>query len=381
MKRTTKKRFSKVLSEIYYDPGHGGGLSGINALYTAVAKSGQLPGVKRRDVKEWLQEQETYTLHKPVRHRFPRSKVIVAGIDFQWQADLTSLISLSKYNRGYKYLLCVIDVLSKYAWVIPLKNKTGLTLIQAFKTILRQGRQPKRLQTDKGTEFLNRDVQQFLKKRGIHFFTTENSETKASIVERFQRTFKGRMWKYFTRHNTYQYITVLPQLVQGYNKAYHRSIQRAPESVNAKNEESVWTTLYKQKRTSSPKQTAPLRVGDIVRISKSKGTFEKGYLANWTKELFTIFTIIRRRDSIVYTLKDSSGEVLKGTFYNQELQKVTKQGHVYDVETVLRSRRRKVGKRVINEVLVHWKGYPNSHDSWIPKSALLLTPGSKTKKR
>ena len=118
--------------------------------------------------------------------------------------------------------------------MVPIKDKTGKTLVIAFKFVLKSGQSPKSLQTDKGTGFKNKEFQNFLKTKKIHFFTTENPETKASIVERFQRTLKTRMWKYFTHHHTLRYVDILPKLVHGYNHAYHRSILCAPVSVTLK---------------------------------------------------------------------------------------------------------------------------------------------------
>ena len=115
--------------------------------------------------------------------------------------------------------------------MVPIKDKTGKTLVIAFKSVLKSGRCPKGLQTDKGTEFKNKEFQNFLKTKKVHFFTTENPETKASIVERFQRTLKTRMWKYFTHHRTLRYVDILPKLLHGYNHAYRRSIKCAPVSV------------------------------------------------------------------------------------------------------------------------------------------------------
>ena len=115
----------------------------------------------------------------------------MAGIDTQWQADLADLSNLSKSNDKHRYLLCIIDVFSKYAWVVPIKDKNGKTLVIAFKSVLKRGRSPKSLQTDKGTEFKNKEFQNFLKTKKTHFFTTENPETKASIVERFLKNFEN----------------------------------------------------------------------------------------------------------------------------------------------------------------------------------------------
>ena len=154
---------------------------------------------------------------------------------------------LAKQNNNKKYLLCVIDVFSKFSWVIPILNKMGKTLIKAFQSIVQKSkRKPLSLQTDKGTEFKNKLFQQYLKKNQIHFFTTENPETKASIVERFQRTLKTRMWKYFTHKKTRCYIDVLNSLVKSYNHTFHRNIKSTPASVTKSNEAEISKNLYPQ---------------------------------------------------------------------------------------------------------------------------------------
>ncbi|KAI8480635.1 hypothetical protein Bbelb_416470 [Branchiostoma belcheri] len=285
----------------------------------------------------------------------------------QFQADLVDMSSLSRHNDGYRYLLTCIDIFSKYAWVVPIKDKKGTTLVEAFQTILaKDGRKPRCLQTDQGTEFLNRHFQTLLKKEGIEFFTTFNVETKASVVERFNRTLKTKMWKYFTAVNTNRYIDVLDDLVWGYNHSHHRSIKRAPVDVNRKNENVVWYTLFGDRGTPRPRKvrkpahTFRFEIGDWVRLSKSKMRLEKGYTPNWTDELFTIWKRIPRHPP-VYRVKDYHGEELKGTFYEEELQKVAKKDDdIYQVEVVLDKRRR--GKKT--EYLVKWKGYPSKFNSW-----------------
>ena len=132
---------------------------------------------------------------------------------------------MARFNKGYKFLLTCIDVFLKSAWVVPLKNKTGESLVNGFQSILDLGRSLEKLQTAKGTEFLNRNFQSFLKERNIHFFTT-NRELNASVVERFNWTFETRMWKYFTSKNTLVYIDILQDIVYGYNNSYHPSMER-----------------------------------------------------------------------------------------------------------------------------------------------------------
>ena len=244
--------------------------------------------------------------------------------------------------------------------MIPLKTKQGQELVKAFRTILSSGRKPLKLQTDKGTEFLNRQFQKFLRDNNIHFFTV-NSGLKASVIERFNRTFKNKMYKYFTAKNTLSYIDVLPQLVSSYNNTYHRSIKMKPTQVTKANESKVWDTLYSgdvQKQVRFKFQ-----VGDRVRISKVKRTFEKSYLPNFTEEMFTVYKRFARQVP-VYKLKDDAGEILDATFYEAELQKVIKNDDVYRVEKVLRKRTRKG----VVEYFVKWKGYPDKFNSWVSES-------------
>ena len=265
--------------------------------------------------------------------------MVVDGIDKQWQADLVDLSSISKYNNEYHFLLTCIDVFSKYAWAVPIKRKTGSNLIEAFETILKSGRKPEKLQTDAGTEFLNRPFQEFLKKHDIACFTT-NSEMKASVVERFNRTLKTKMWKFFTWKNTLRYVEVLPKLMYSYNHTYHRSIKNKPFLVNQNNEKDVWYNLYGSLRKTNKKDKFQFRVGDQVRISKARRTFKKGYLPSWTEEIFTISQRIDKSPP-VYRLKDLMGEDIAGIFYGQELQKVIKTDDVFRVEKVIKERTRK----------------------------------------
>ena len=146
----------------YHDPRAPGSLGGMQRF----ARAHKIPLKKAQRV---LQQDLAYTLHKPRRRHFPTLPVLVGGLDDQWVADLVEVQPLAKHNRGIRYLLTVLDVLSKYAWVQPLKAKTGV----AFNKILKQGRQPNRLQTDRGTEFYNRTFQRWLKDHGIDHFSTE----------------------------------------------------------------------------------------------------------------------------------------------------------------------------------------------------------------
>ena len=343
------------MESTYYKLTEPGSYGGLNAF--------RPKGYTKKEVKQWLQTQDAYTLHKPTRRRFPRRQVLVYGIDHQWQADLVEVGKLASYNKGYRYLLTCIDVLSRFAWVVPIKDKTGKTLKEAFETIFAMGRTPIRLQTDRGTEFTNRIFQKFLKENDVHFFTTYNDETKASIIERFNRTLKTKMWKYFTHRETLTYLDALPDMVDSYNHTIHRSIGMPPARVTWANQTIVSKRLYGK---GGPTNNCKFTFGDRVRIAKTKRTFKKGYLPSWTQELFTVTKCVQTRPP-VYVIRDDAGEILEGTFYAEELQKVVKKDDVYQIEKVIR--KRKKGRRV--QYLVKWLGYPASFNSWIFKNDLI----------
>ena len=351
------KEVNDGLREIYYDASHPAGYGSVRSLYVAARKKGIKVTVKT--LTKWLQHQDTYTLHKPARKKFRRNRVVVFGKDDQWEADLVDVSSLSRQNKGYKFFLTCIDVLSKFAWVIVLKNKKGATLVKAFKKILSSGRTPVRLFTDKGTEFTNRAFQKLLKTKSIHYFTAKN-ETKCSIIERFNRSLKAKVWKMFTHKNTNKYLDVLPKLVKAYNNSKHRSIGTTPASVTIENQMEVKKRLYGED-ISTTRTKYKFKVDDRVRISKVKMMFEKGYKANWTEEIFVVTKCISRKPP-VYRIKDLAGEELDGTFYEKELQKVSKGDEdLYIIDQVIK--RRKRGAK--NEYFVSWRGYPSKFNSWV----------------
>ena len=141
-------------------------------------------------------------LHKPVRKKFEKRKVIVSGIDDTWAADLVEMGKYEEWNEGIRYLLMVIDVFSKYGWIKPLENKEGLTTANAFHEIFSEERVPKKLWVDKGTEFWNKNMMALMNANGVKRYSTENKE-KSMVVERWNRTIKEKIWKLFSARNEY----------------------------------------------------------------------------------------------------------------------------------------------------------------------------------
>lgn len=301
-------------------------------------------------------EQLVNELHKPIRRNFKRRRVILKGINDLWQADLVEMIPYSTNNRGFKYLLTVIDTFSKFAWALPVKTKSASDVTAAMSKILSK-QTPKNLQTDHGKEFYNVNFQKLMKKFSINHYSTY-STLKASIVERFNRTLKGWMWKEFSLNGSYKWIDNIEKLVNKYNNTIHRTIKMRPRDVNIHNEKEILETIYNNiKIFPMPKY----KIGENVRISKHKHIFEKMYTPNWTTEIFKIKKI-NNTNPITYILEDYQGKIILGSFYEYEIMK-TRNPNIYLIEKILK----KKGDRIF----VKWLGFNNTHNQWIDKNKLV----------
>lgn len=352
---------TKGLNKIYYDPADPGSFGGVDSLYRRARELG-VGGISRKVVRDYLTGQDAYTLHKGCRRTYKRNRILVGYIDQQWQADLADLNEIKQYNDGSRYLLTVIDCLSKYAWVAPIRTKGSRAVADAWEMILKESapRKPQKVQTDKGTEFFNNDVLQLFKKNKIHLFASE-SDQKAAMVERFNRTLKTKMWRYFSSKNTYRYLDILPKLVTSYNNSRHRTIGMAPSQVTKAKELEIWKRLAGDEITKgSSSVPQKFEVGDQVRMAKWKGSFEKGYAPNWTEEFFKV-TEAQPAGRRVYKVQDFASDPVSGVFYEAELQKIAPKGPEakYFIEKVVRHRG--------NQALVKWKGWPDKFNSWVTR--------------
>jgi transposase InsO family protein len=347
---------------LYYAAGDPGSYGGVDRLY-ARAKDVGIP-VSRDEVQNYLTKQLPYSIHKPVRHKFPRNHTYASNIDQQWQADLADMQGLSSENGGNNYILTCIDVLSRFAWAVPVRSKSTNHMVMAFKKLFQiaRPRVPQRLQTDKGKEFFNKDVSKLLSDKGIHHFAS-NSDTKAAVVERFNRTLKTRLWVYFSAHDTKRYVNILQDMVYAYNHSVHRILKMRPTDVEGEAAANkAWINLYYKDSCLRSKKT-PLTEGERTRISRWKGEFEKGYVPNWTREHFIVDKRLEHPRT-VYKLKDARNEAVEGNFYESELQALP--SVTLQVERVIRQRKRGTNK----EVLVKWRGFSDKFNRWIPSGDL-----------
>ena len=249
--------------------------------------------------------------HKPIIKKFDKRKVYSQFKDNIWGVDLADMQSLSRKNKGIKYLLCAIDLYSTYAFVIPLKDKKGISIVNAFNKIIEQSnRKPNKIWVDQGGEFYN-VFKKWLSDNDIIMYSTYN-EGKSVVAERFIRTLKNKLYKHMTATGKNVYYDVLDNIVNKYNNTKHSTIKMKPTDVGDNNKR-VYIDEHKEKDSK-------FKVGDGVRISRYKYIFAKGYAPNWSKEIFLVDKI-NDTEPYTYNLKDFSDEEIIGSFHDKELQK------------------------------------------------------------
>lgn len=332
-RQANQRLIQRVLKQIYYNPKDPGSFSSPRVLF--LAARGKISNLTQHDVNLWLAKQRTYALHKHSRTEFPRRKVLVPGPHYQYQADLLDMKNHRPgKNDRKKYVLTVIDVFSRYACAIPLTWKNADSSVEGLiKAFAKMSSKPLKLQTDKGTEFYNDTVQSYLRKNKIVHFSTFQKDIKAGMVERFNRTLRKMIHMYLDANQTERYIDALPDILQGYNSRKHSAFEHkySPEEVNQlqndvneKEIKKIYKLLYGDYLAQRQKAFT-FEIGDIVLKAfekKSAGAFDK-----MTQTFDTVkYEIIDRLAKIppVYKIKTlSTGNIQPGTFYAEQLQKVS----------------------------------------------------------
>ena len=250
-------------------------------VYKLFDKKSAGSGAKHVNTKITPQNQQLVEeLHKTIIRKFEKRKVHAAFKDNIWDIDLAHIQLLSRCNKGIRFLLCVIDISSKYAWVVPLKDKKGISIVKACQSIFKQSnRKPYKVWVDKGSEFYNAYFKKWLQDNDIIMYSTHN-EGKSVVAERFIRTLKSKIYKYMTSISKNVYIDKLDDIVDEYNNTYHTKIKMKPIDVK----DNTYINTSKKINYKDPK----FKVGDRVRISKYKNIFAKGYMPNWSEEVFVI---------------------------------------------------------------------------------------------
>lgn len=366
---------NNYLKKIYFDPAHPASFGSALKLYNQ-SKKDKKP-YTLADAKKFLSTSEVYTTHRKVIRRFPRRKIVSGGLGESWQSDLADVKAIKDQNGGMQFLLVSIDVFNRFAYAVPIKSKTNQEVIRGFKDTFNQaGLKPKSLCLDLGKEFRSGLMADFFKKHEIDIFTpSTNTEHKCSLIERFIQTLKNKMYKYFTFKGNFHYLDVLPKIMKAYNSAVHPAIEAAPRSVTKANQYYFWKNYHSPLMLASkkPPKKFTFNKGDIVRVSKSRHVFARGFRRGWSREQFRIVDRYRTTPIPTYSLADLLGEKVTGRFYPYEMTLSNKpEDGVHAIEKILKTRKK--GKRT--EYLVRWADYDSRFDSWVNAAALQNAPPS-----
>ena len=227
---------------------------------------------------------------KPPKKIYATNKTDVYHIDDIWSLDILDLKDYgSENNRGYRYVLVIIDNFSKYGWTVPLKNKNAQTIKDSFEKILISSkRRPNLIESDRGKDFYNNIFQDFLNKNNIKHYS-RNTSLGAVFAERFNRTIRDLLKKPVFEKGDGNWIDVLQLITKQYNKRIHSSTKLSPIQASLKkNEGYVYKNLLDKRKKFKPKY----EIGDLVRKADLKKTFSKGDTTKWSYKLYKISEII-----------------------------------------------------------------------------------------
>jgi hypothetical protein len=339
----------KNLINKYTDPTNPGAYSGL---------SGFKKNNKFKSYKPLL-TYKTYALHKQATRKFPRRKTIVHEIDEQWEYDLADVRKYKTLNSHYEYILCAIDVLSKFAWVEPIKKKTAEACATAFEKIFKRGRIPKICYADLGNEFKG-EVRALFKKHNIIQLDTK-SDNKAAVCERFIRTLKEKLERYYTETGKHRYIDVLQDIVTSYNNSIHSAIKMAPIKVTEKTVAQARENLFgpdDMKIENDYHVHFDFRVGSYVRCVVQKSIFDKGYVANWSEDVYIVY-FLNPSNPPTYKIKTLDGIEYDKNYYKQELQLVSNDEFPFDTFEIL--------DQTSDQVLIKKLNSEDQKEKWVKR--------------
>lgn len=324
---------------------------------TAFSSAAQIKKVHGIDVDRELSKAFSYSINRQRRYKFKRLKTIPVGFMTDIQVDLADFRKLTKFNKKYAYCLVMVDVLSRQIFTKPMRRKNAEEMKEAFKELIEtMPKKPLNIFSDKGREFDNKIIKDFLKEHGIEKRRSEHEATKASVCERFIRVIKSRLYKYMDANSTKIWYNVLPKITFGINHSYSRAIKTTPASINNTNWWPLWKSLYSYKQET---HRAKFNVGEVVRVAYTRGKFDKGYISNFSDEVFKIRKV-NFGYPVTYVIEDLNKLPLPRRYYNQELS-LSDESRIRRVKKILRKREVQGN----TEYLVQWLDLPSEYNSWI----------------
>jgi hypothetical protein len=347
---SVKKEYSKLGGPVAFS-----GRSKIKQYFHGKATSGE--------VDKQLEQIDTYTTKRQAK------RVSVHNPYFVWdkrklmQADLIDFtvdLKLVAANGGVRYLFCMIDTLTRFLFVRPMKTKAAPDVITAFKSILSESKSFQRLLTDRGGEWANKKWAKLMSDLKInHIYAADHAYT----VERVQGSLQNIIYRYMHNNKTLKFVDVLDKLVKTYNSRYHRMIKMSPQNAEkpAFLRKLITNVRENYDKIGRKKKRAQFAEGDTVKISRDRGTFGRGYKDIFTKELFIIHKVNTRKPIPMYTIRDFHGEIIEGNFYSQEMQKVS------EITPILSISRKKKKINAKTYVLVRWE---DGGEDWVDEDQI-----------
>ncbi len=324
--------------------------------------------IKLSRIKKVLQGIDSYTVFKPVNRQGRRSQVVPVGKFTLLQGDLLILEKYSKANDGIKYLFVVVDAMTRYMMVKAIKRKDEISLLEAFKEILKQFQKTsasvRTYGSDSESGFRGKKFQTFLSSQNIKHKLYLNTSSHAGIVERANKKLRKIIERYMYQNKTERYFDALPKMVSNYNNTYHRVLNMSPtEAMKFTNQAELWCKLYiPQKKYMVKKKPFQFKIGAYVRISMEKRLFERAYSSKYTEEVFKVSGRYRMGNINYYMVSDLNNDRIHGSFLFSELQHIDFNADAYfEIEKILKTRV-KNGKR---EFFVKFRNYPKSFNTWV----------------
>ena len=372
----------QVLTGLYNDVQSPGSLTSIRKLWLEARKI--IPGIKIREVKDFLEGQESYTLHGVIHRKFLKRPVYVKGPGVLLGSDLADVQNLKDSNDGVNFLIFFIDCFSRKLTVTPLKNKSGLTIAKAFDSFLKNSTfRYSLLWVDEGPEYFNKHVKEICKKFNLKMYATFNRRIKSAFAERAILTIKRKLYRALTQFNTKHYLKFIKPIVESYNNSPHRGllgdtpnrvhkmtdpiqIKLLARKMYEKKFQNYGSAVYKREvlNPNITSEQSVLKEGNYVRLLSNEAdlVFSKSYHPIYTQEVFEIDRVIFDTP-IVYYLKDLLGERIEGLVYRRELQPTAKPIY-FPIEKIIKTRKVKGEK----QFLVKYLSYPDHFNEWRKES-------------
>ena len=356
---------AELLKTIYYNLGQPAAYASSLTILKYFKKQHPAQNIKHAEVLEFLQGETPYSLHRKRFKKFKRNVTFTPRVNYQWSTDLMDVGNIAEHNLGYKYILVVIDCLSRYLYTEKLKNKSAITVTAAFENIFNRAEElPYVINSDKGTEFINKLIQALFKKHSIHYFTSYG-EHKASQAERVIKTLKDLFYRYFDHTLQRKWYDKLEAFTDTYNSNFNRAIGMAPKDALTLRNRLMLSEKLLKIGVNRIKRKPALKKGDYVRLNLGLGAFSKTYEAQWSRALYKIVKgpyYPTGGNIPLYQINEPwIDTAIEGGFHPEELLKVDEDVYVKNYRFPIH----KVVKRGKRRSTVRWLGYEPRHDTTI----------------